>query len=266
MIIHLDSIDSTNRYALRKLEDPSGGGEGIHDNCMVLARSQTAGRGRRGRQWISPPDKNIYASYVIIEPPFPPHASLWICALASLETLRKSAPEIPFWIKWPNDIFCDSLRKHGRPLKIAGLLAETSTAPQSNQIKAVVAGIGINVNMPPETCDSIDKPATSLLAETGNKHDLANFADSLHENLIKFRAIATDSIADAHRLWRSENKLLGAKVSLKLDSGKIVDGIFSELPPSGEMILDTTQGPRKIFSADLLAFKINETLKPQNTR
>ncbi|MBN1865123.1 MAG: biotin--[acetyl-CoA-carboxylase] ligase [Victivallales bacterium] len=259
MIIRLDSIDSTNRYALRELEQPSGGGAGIHNNCMVLARSQTAGRGRLARNWLSPPDENIYASYVIIEPAFPAHASLWICALASLETLRDFAPEINFWVKWPNDIFCDSLRLPGKVMKIAGLLAETLTAPQGNRIKAVVAGIGINVNMPTKTCDSIDKPATSLLAETGKKYKLADFAESLYSDLLKFRALATENISKVHTLWRSENKLLGSRVSVKLDSGKIIDGICSNLPPTGEMILDTPHGPQRVFSGDLMEFKIPHT-------
>jgi len=108
--LFLDEVDSTNSYALRNFECFESG-------TLIVARSQSAGRGRKGRSWSSPPGVNVYASLILKGFKFLPAQASWIGSLATLETLRSTAPRLEFSVKWPNDVLCGDA-------KIAGVLCE----------------------------------------------------------------------------------------------------------------------------------------------
>ena len=254
MIIHLETVDSTNRYALRELERTFETCGSVPDNALVLANEQTGGRGRRGKSWYSPPGVNVYASFVMHKPSFALHASLWLSSLAGLSTLRAFAPEVDFWVKWPNDIYCVSIRRPGEHLKVAGLLAESFSGRASNRILAVVAGIGINVNMSPESCDSIDKPASSVLSETGRGSDIAKFAGYLHKELVRYRGVAERRPEEIRDAWVRENRLAGADVEIGLDAGEVIVGRAEGLSEAGELVVLTANGPRRVVTGDVLNF------------
>jgi birA, biotin-[acetyl-CoA-carboxylase] ligase region len=138
---YFDSIDSTNTAALKQAR--TGADEGL---CIV-ARQQTAGRGRQGRVWTSPPDAGLYLSIVLR--PTPEAQQLPLITLASavavFDTLGQL--DIDADIKWPNDILVDEK-------KICGILAETT---ETERGFAVVVGIGINLtshNFPSELTDT----------------------------------------------------------------------------------------------------------------
>jgi BirA family transcriptional regulator, biotin operon repressor / biotin---[acetyl-CoA-carboxylase] ligase len=248
MIITLDKIDSTNRHALREFAN-------FADNTLIIAHSQNAGRGRRGKSWFSPAGVNIYASYIIREPLFPIHTSLWICGLAALKTLRETAPAIHLWLKWPNDVYCTPKGTPDCKLKIAGLLAETFSPEGSNKIEGVVAGLGINLNMSTEDLKKIDRPATSLLAETGSKTDIAKFADFLLKNLISFRTLAETDTNNLFGQWVAENKLMDSAITLKQDDGTVINGNVRGFSRRGELILNSSEGKlHKIMTGELIKF------------
>lgn len=154
-----DSIDSTNIEALKQAR--LGAGEGL----CVVARQQTAGRGRQGRTWTSPTDAGLYLS-VVLRPTFEvkdvPLITL-AAAVAVFDTLAElgATPDI----KWPNDVLINDK-------KVCGILAETA---ETDQGFAVILGIGINVtsdSYPPELAgtatsveDELGRPVTSSEVE-----------------------------------------------------------------------------------------------------
>jgi len=229
-IITLEEVDSTNRYALDNFAN-------LADNSLVTADSQSAGRGRRGKAWVSPPGINLYASYIVKEPSFPIGRALWCGGLAALVTIAETAQEMDIWLKWPNDICCSS--SDGKSFKkIAGLLAETWTPAGSNTIEGVVVGIGINLNMPKELLDEIDQPATSILAEKGNRVDTAKFAEKLLANLTLMRKVAEDDPNKFFEIYSQANGLMGRKITIKLNENSICTGIVKGVTKEGAILIE----------------------------
>ena len=155
-----DEIGSTNVKAF----ELARGGEG--EGAVVLADSQTGGKGRIGRRWESPPGLNLYAS-IILRPPVAPqeaHALTFLAAVATAEAVAKVCPVRPV-VKWPNDILLDGG-------KAAGILLEMDSEP--DRVHFVVIGIGVNINetqsMFPEY---IRNTATSLREKAGDAIDRA---------------------------------------------------------------------------------------------
>ena len=147
-------IGSTNDEAARLAE------AGAPHGTTVVASAQTAGRGRLGRSWFSPPDAGLYASIVIRERRAAPLLTL-AGGVAVAEGIH-NAVGLPAEIKWPNDVVVDS--GLGKRRKLAGILTEASTGADGLQF--VVIGIGINLlatAYPPDIADR----ATSVSAELG---------------------------------------------------------------------------------------------------
>ncbi len=133
------------------------------EGALAVTEEQTEGRGRLGRQWLSPPGVSVLCS-LLLEPPVEtrllPELSL-VAGEACAEAIT-AATELEPEIKLPNDILIG-----GR--KAAGILAEAREG-------RVVLGLGINVNVPSEELPTeVDRPATSLLVETGSEVDRAEF-------------------------------------------------------------------------------------------
>ena len=238
-ILKLKEVDSTNRYALDNFAE-------LADNTLIIADFQSAGRGRRGRQWISPSGMNLYATYIVKDLKFPIERVLWCGGLAALITITEYAPEADVWLKWPNDICCSSDRCGGY-CKIAGLLAEAWTPFGSNQIGGVVAGIGVNLNMPPDMLAEIDQPAASLFAETGRKVDVAEFAEKLLCNLMKMRQVAEDDPEIFFEIWSSSNGLIGREITLKIDDKTSFTGVVQGVTPNGAIEIKDCNGDVNTF-------------------
>ena len=166
-ILRFDTIESTNTEAANQAK------RGADEGLCIVARRQTAGRGRHGRIWISEADAGLFFSLVLrpkIEIKFLPLVTLMtaIAVHDALETLY----EIDCDIKWVNDI-------HVAGKKICGILAETC---DTNKGLAVVVGIGINLkssNFPPEIAET----ATSIEAETNEIPNVENLLQKLTANL-----------------------------------------------------------------------------------
>ena len=151
---YFTEIGSTNDEAARLAE------HGATEGTTVIASAQTAGRGRFGRTWFSPPGAGLYASVVCRDRRAASHLTL-AGGVAVADGIR-SATGLPVEIKWPNDIVVDA--GLGRRRKLAGILAEGSTSAEGLQF--IVLGFGINLRpaaYPPEIADR----ATSLESELG---------------------------------------------------------------------------------------------------
>ncbi len=146
-------------------------GEEHSEGAVALTEEQTEGRGRLGRRWLSPPGVSLLFS-ILLEPPVEtarlPELSLVAgqASAAAIAAVTGLTPEV----KLPNDILLS-----GR--KVAGILAEARDG-------RVVLGVGVNVNVPEEDLPTeVDRPATSLLVETGREVDRAELLLELLERL-----------------------------------------------------------------------------------
>ncbi|GMQ57888.1 biotin--[acetyl-CoA-carboxylase] ligase [Vallitalea sediminicola] len=149
-IINFDKLDSTNQQA-KKLAL-----EGSKDGTVVIAEEQTAGRGRRGKMWVSPPGTGIWMSIVLRPNIMPENASMitLVAGIAVCKAVREIT-SLEALIKWPNDIVVNGK-------KICGLLTEMNS--EIDFINFVVVGIGINVNIEKFPLE-LDDIATSLKIE-----------------------------------------------------------------------------------------------------
>jgi len=151
----LDTIDSTNSEALRRLPELEGG-------TVLAAREQTAGRGQRGNTWFTEPGRNLTFSIVLKQLPLQAAESVRLNFLTSVAVASfLESHGVKAAIKWPNDIYVD-----GR--KICGMLIENTLGP-GGRLMASVIGIGINVNQTgfPQLAN-----ATSLALVSGKVYDL----------------------------------------------------------------------------------------------
>ena len=151
-IVYYEETDSTNIRA-RKLAE-----EGAPDGTLVVTDFQNAGRGRRGRMWVSPSGTGIFMSLILRPDILPSSASMLtlVAALAVYDGIKETTG-LETVIKWPNDIVAEGK-------KLCGILTEMSAELEG--IHYVVTGIGINANMT-EFPEEVGEAATSLRILTG---------------------------------------------------------------------------------------------------
>ncbi|HET7218061.1 MAG TPA: biotin--[acetyl-CoA-carboxylase] ligase [Vicinamibacterales bacterium] len=157
---YFSEISSTNDHASALAE--AGAGEG----AVVIAAAQTAGRGRLGRQWYSPPGAGLYFSIVFREQRVAPYLTL--AAGVAVARGIQTATGLPVEIKWPNDVVTAGSNGPGRRRKLAGVLAEGSSSPDG--LQHVVLGIGINLSPAAYPRELADR-ASSIEAELGRPVD-----------------------------------------------------------------------------------------------
>ena len=240
--IHIyDSIDSTNAEALRL----------VNATCatpfLVLAEQQVAGRGRRGRKWISPFAQNIYYSLVLrIQDGLRQLEGLsLVVGLAVIQALRESGVQGAV-LKWPNDVLVGQK-------KIAGILLELVGDPAD--ICHVVIGIGINVNM--QRADEVDQQWTSMQLETGVAVDrnilVALVGLQLQRYLDRHKA---SGFAALQEEWEQNHGWQGRSVSLIAGVNR-VDGVVLGVDQQGALRLDV-DGVEKAYSGGELSLRLRD--------
>ena len=156
-VVYAPEIDSTNNEAKRNAEN------GAKDGTLYITESQTGGRGRRGRQWVSPSGSGIWMTLLLRPQINPANASMLtiVAAMAVTMAIRRAVAEtgadVECHIKWPNDVVINKK-------KVCGILTEMSA--DMDQIHYVIVGIGINVQMT-DFPKEIQNTATSLKLVTG---------------------------------------------------------------------------------------------------
>ncbi|MCA1797446.1 MAG: biotin--[acetyl-CoA-carboxylase] ligase [Desulfuromonadaceae bacterium] len=232
-------IDSTNLRAQVLAE------QGAPEGSVVVADSQSAGRGRMGRPWGSPAGVNVYTS-IILRPTLALSEATqltFLAAVAVARALEKSC-DVRVNVKWPNDILLNGK-------KIAGLLNELSA--ETEGIHHVILGIGVNLNMeqnqfPPD----LRYPATSILLESGQRVDRVQFVrDLLSEIDILYTMLLERGFVPIRLAWEALFDLVGATVDVDTGSTPVcgrVEGIAED----GALLLDTGTGaPTPIYSGDV---------------
>jgi len=230
LIASLDTVDSTNAEALRRAR------AGERGPLWIVARQQTAGRGRRGRAWVSAPG-NLYATLLLTDPaPASAAPQLgFVAGLALHDAAMAVAPALPqLALKWPNDMLCG-----GR--KIAGILVEGEGAPL-----AVAIGIGVNCLHHPKATEF---PATDFAAEGA---DVA--AEALFERLaaaMPARLAQWDrgaGFAAIRAAWIERAHGLGRPVRVRL-AEREATGVFEGIDPTGRLLLRLDNGGLEAIAA-----------------
>ena len=240
VFIH-DTIDSTNAEGLRLATD------GQSAPFVVLAERQSAGRGRRGRQWVSPFAENLYYSLVLrVDGGMRQLEGLsLVVGLAVMRTLQAFGLE-NVGLKWPNDVLVD-----GR--KITGILLELVGDPAD--VCHVVLGIGINVNM--QVNDLVDQQWTSMRREIGQVVDrnrlVAELSQQLQREMARHRRYGFAAFQEE---WEQAHLWQGRKVSLIAGTTSI-DGIALGVDGQGAIRLEV-DGVEKSFSGGELSLRLRD--------
>jgi len=226
-IYHFDTTVSTNDLA-KKL-----GVQGAPEGTLVVAETQTGGRGRLGRSWHSPPGLGLYAS-LLLRPPLPPSELPPITlstAVSLVRTLSRSVGLTP-GIKWPNDLIV-------KGKKLGGILTEMET--ESDQIRYLIVGLGLNVNnadFPPELADT----ATSLFREKGRTFQrvplLQAWLEEFENLYMQFLARGFPEILEE---WKQHSVTLGKYVAVR-QGARHLEGLALEVAPDGALLLETAAG------------------------
>ncbi len=257
-LFYLPVVDSTNTVAMQLAN------EGAEEGVVVLADTQTAGRGRQGRRWVDVFGCNVLSS-TLLRPLFPPHFLVMLASLAVSEAVTETCG-IPATIKWPNDVLV-------RERKVAGILIETSH-DRSGQLVAVL-GIGVNVNghmqgiSPggslitgqasderkdrPEPVMLLAPAATTLEAECGHAVSREMFIARLLWHIetayLSLQQEAADPLSSAYGLatrsiwqrWRAKLTTLGRSIQVR-QGDTVISGVAEDVDGNGELLLRRHSG------------------------
>jgi BirA family biotin operon repressor/biotin-[acetyl-CoA-carboxylase] ligase len=240
-IHYFSQVDSTNSYARRLA------GEGAPQGETVIAETQTQGRGRLGRTWVSPAHLNLYLSLILrprrLRPVHAPQITL-MAAVAVADTVASFTPARPE-IKWPNDVLIGGK-------KLAGILCESSCA--AGRIDFVILGIGINLNYPLERMpEAIQGRATSLLAVNGKMIEREPFAGRLIQDLDRcYGELEESGFGPIAARWEGRFSLRGKKVRVEM-AGELLLGTAAGIDQDGALVVVDSQGRRqRVIAGDVI--------------
>ena len=234
-----ESLDSTNAESLRAID------RGQTAPFVILAERQLAGRGRRGRKWVSPFAENIYYSLVLrMDGGMRQLEGLsLVVGLAVLSALREMGIE-RVGLKWPNDVLVGNK-------KIAGILLELVGDPAD--VCHLVIGIGINANM--RVASEVDQAWTSVFLESGKAINRNSLVSSLNQSLLTYlKRHESSGFAAIQAEWESNHLWQGREVSL-IAGVHQVDGTVMGIDQQGALRL-RVEGEEKVFSGGELSLRL----------
>ena len=245
-LLRFESLPSTNIEAARRAT------EGAPEGLCVVAAEQTSGRGRLGRQWLSPKGAGLYFS-VVLRPTIP--QSSWplltlMAAVAVHDALLESC-ELQTDIKWPNDIVAGDK-------KLCGILAETVDTTAGS---AVVMGIGINLtehSFPPE----LQSVATSVQDISGVSVDYELALKTLIKNLARqYGKLQTNSAGSLTKDWCARSSYCKGKRIRVTDGNETFEGVTKGLKTDGGLLVELDNGDQKVIrAADISSVRSAETV------
>jgi BirA family transcriptional regulator, biotin operon repressor / biotin---[acetyl-CoA-carboxylase] ligase len=232
---------STNDLAAAAAE------RGEPEGTTFVSGAQTSGRGRRGRDWFSPPGSGLYLSAIVRRASVVPWLTL-AGGVAVAEGIR-TATGLPVQIKWPNDIVSAGGKGFRARRKIAGILAEASSALEG--VQHVVLGIGINVgpaSFPPELADR----AGSIETELGRPVDagavLAQVLIGLNRALGEVTTAGPSSLFT--RWLELAPSATGARIEWDTPQG-VGTGVTAGLAEDGALLARTADGLARIIAGEV---------------
>ncbi len=205
---------------------------GAPEGTLVLAETQTAGRGRLARRWLAAPGTCLLMS-LLLRPPIPPAAAFGLTILAGIATARavQRLSGLPCRLKWPNDV-----QVNGR--KLAGILCEMSAS--DDRLDWAVLGIGLNVNLDPAAYPEIAATATSLSHALGRPLPRLPLLAALLEELeADYGRFLAEGLAPLRAEWRDKLVTLGQQVSFE---GGLYEGRAEDVDEDGALLLRRAGG------------------------
>ncbi|MDQ6967374.1 MAG: biotin--[acetyl-CoA-carboxylase] ligase [Mariprofundaceae bacterium] len=244
-IQHFDSLDSSNREAMRQAE------AGAKEGTVIVADQQSAGRGRLGRTWHTVGES--LALSIILRPPLSPEKvsqlSL-LTAVALQHALSQYCNNIR--IKWPNDLLINGA-------KVSGILTEMRAEP--GLVHAVIVGIGINIKAPEQGWPSdISQTVTDL--ESHHKKPISRLqcATSILKSMDQWYATyLQDGFAPIRAAWWQAHAASGQKVRVH-DGKSYIEGVAQALDDDGALLLATQDGIQRIIAGELELLEKKVTL------
>ncbi len=235
-LVSREIVGSTNDEAKRLARS------GAEQGTLVWALEQTAGRGRRAREWVSPRG-NLYASLVLRPAcPLDRAAQLgFVAALAVGDALAALVPGLrdPA-LKWPNDVLVA-----GR--KIAGVLLEFEIG-ENGSLAFLIVGVGINLVSAPADAEF---PATSVLGEGHRAPEPAATLEGFARDFDSWaRCWRAEGFAPVRAAWRTRARGLGEPIRVRLETTTL-HGRFADIDHQGVLLLDTPDGRRRISVGDV---------------
>jgi BirA family biotin operon repressor/biotin-[acetyl-CoA-carboxylase] ligase len=234
---YYEHIPSTQDAARQEAE------QGAPEGTTILADQQTAGRGRLGRQWVSPPGANLYFSVVLR--PAAEHlrklGMIWPMAICQAvgEVTGLSAR-----VKWPNDVLVG-------PRKLAGVLIDSEFS--GARVDYAIVGIGLNVNFDISAHEEIQDIATSISAELGRevaREELLATVLNRFEELYE----AARRGQPVHLGWKAHLDILGRPIRVKYREGVEV-GVAEDVEPDGTLVLRRRDGSHVRIEAGEVTLK-----------
>jgi BirA family biotin operon repressor/biotin-[acetyl-CoA-carboxylase] ligase len=229
-IIYYPSVDSTNTLAHKLAQN------GYREWTIVVADSQNKGKGRQGRYWYSPPDVNIYTSFIL-----KPDLSYRYIPSISLLSGMVIGQSIEYFtgfkveLKWPNDVMV-------KGKKISGVLLELGNLADGKPY--VVVGIGINVNADVKYYpEHLSLTTTSMKALTNNLYDRADVLTYLYSLFQKWYTIycINDGFDSIKKEYMERFNLLHKEIKI-MDGVMEIDGIVKDIDKYGRLVLEDKKG------------------------
>lgn len=241
-LIRLDETDSTNTWAKAHLDrfGPVG---------AVYTTSQTAGRGRLGRQWVNANGQALYYTAVLQVPLADTAALSLYSSLAAARALRRRYG-VDCRIKWPNDLLLNGK-------KVVGILCESVSYGYQQQGRGILCGIGINLAQPQSYFDAADLPHGTSLALQGAAVDLATDPAWLAEGLTDFGfdrslyTFARDGFAPFREEYKAACINLGRRVTFDLPDGSQGAGEAVDVDAEGRLVVRTDAGEQHVFTGEV---------------
>ena len=234
----LDECDSTSSELLRRAD------RGAPAGMVIVADRQSAGRGRRGRPWLSAPEASLTFSLLwrFTGPPgqlVGLSLAVGVALARGLENLGASGIRL----KWPNDVL---LERDGDFAKLAGILIELASERRGTQ---AIIGIGLNLLPPTE---ELPQPAAGLvqaLVQLPDRH--AVLASVLTALAGVLEAFAVDGFGGLKMEWQQRHAWQGLAVQVLGDDAEPLAGVCLGADDDGALLLETAAGAQRIFSGDL---------------
>ncbi len=234
----LDAIDSTNEEARRRAAT------GERGPLWIWAKRQTAGRGRRGREWESP-EGNLMATLLLAPGVSAPEAARlsFVAALAVRDLAAAYATRSAVRVKWPNDVLIDSR-------KVAGILLESSGEAGVDILPWVAIGIGVNLIHAPAAAQY---PATFIGAHGRAPTPAEALAELAEAWETRFRTWRVSGFAAIREAWLEVAAGVGQTIEVRLP-GETLTGRFETLMPDGALSLLLPSGARRAITAGEVFF------------
>ncbi len=231
--------DSTNSQLMQKLKD----GVTPEKGAVLVAEAQTAGRGRRGKQWFSPFGCNLYFSmYWQLEQGIQAAMGLSLVVGLAVAKVLQQQWQLPVRLKWPNDLYIEHK-------KLGGILVEL--AGQTHAQCDVVIGLGLNIRMPDHTDKVVDQPWADLTSALGQPIDRNLLVALLqHQLVLELQQFSQQGFAGYVQEFNQLDQFASEQVTLSSGS-QTITGLCAGVDAQGGLVLDINGQKQSFYGGEL---------------